>query len=119
MTERRQRILAAARAIVAARGYEALTMRELAQKSRVTVPTLYNLIGEGGRAGRRRRGADGALPRRDRAARRRQPCRAPAGGDRCLHTRAARAPRLLPDAPPPALHGRGRGAGARARGPGA
>ena len=45
MAERRQRILAAARAIVAARGYEALTMRELAQKSRVTVPTLYNLIG--------------------------------------------------------------------------
>jgi AcrR family transcriptional regulator len=43
--ERRQRILAAARAIVASRGYEALTMRELAQKSRVTVPTLYNLIG--------------------------------------------------------------------------
>jgi AcrR family transcriptional regulator len=45
MAERRQRILAAARAIVAERGYEALTMRELAQKSRVTVPTLYNLIG--------------------------------------------------------------------------
>ena len=45
MAERRQRILAAARAIVAARGYEALTMRELAQASRVTVPTLYNLIG--------------------------------------------------------------------------
>ncbi len=40
-----QRILAAARAIVARRGYEALTMRELAQASRVTVPTLYNLIG--------------------------------------------------------------------------
>ena len=45
MAERRQRILAAARAIVAKRGYEALTMRELAQASRVTVPTLYNLIG--------------------------------------------------------------------------
>jgi len=45
MAERRQRILAAARGIVAARGYEALTMRELAQASRVTVPTLYNLIG--------------------------------------------------------------------------
>jgi len=45
MAERRQRILAAARAIVAARGYEALTMRELAQRSHVTVPTLYNLIG--------------------------------------------------------------------------
>jgi AcrR family transcriptional regulator len=45
MAERRQRILAAARALVAERGYEALTMRELAQRSRVTVPTLYNLIG--------------------------------------------------------------------------
>jgi AcrR family transcriptional regulator len=45
MAERRRRILAAARSIVAARGYEALTMRELARASRVTVPTLYNLIG--------------------------------------------------------------------------
>jgi AcrR family transcriptional regulator len=45
MAERRRRILAAARAIVAERGYEALTMRELARRSRVTVPTLYNLIG--------------------------------------------------------------------------
>jgi AcrR family transcriptional regulator len=45
MAERRRRILAAARAIVAARGYEALTMRELASASRVTVPTLYNLVG--------------------------------------------------------------------------
>ena len=45
MAERRQRILAAARAIVARQGYEALTMRELARESRVTVPTLYNLIG--------------------------------------------------------------------------
>jgi AcrR family transcriptional regulator len=45
MAERRQRILAAARRIIAGRGYEALTMRELARASRVTVPTLYNLIG--------------------------------------------------------------------------
>jgi AcrR family transcriptional regulator len=45
MAERRRRILAAARALVAARGYEGLTMRELAERSRVTVPTLYNLIG--------------------------------------------------------------------------
>jgi AcrR family transcriptional regulator len=45
MAERRRRILAAARAIVAARGYEALTMRELARASRVTVPTLYNRVG--------------------------------------------------------------------------
>ena len=45
MAERRQRILATARSIVAKRGYESLTMRELARASRVTVPTLYNLIG--------------------------------------------------------------------------
>ena len=45
MAERRRRILAAARALVAARGYERLTMRELARASRVTVPTLYNLVG--------------------------------------------------------------------------
>jgi AcrR family transcriptional regulator len=45
MAERRRRILAAARTLVARRGYEALTMRELARASRVTVPTLYNLIG--------------------------------------------------------------------------
>jgi AcrR family transcriptional regulator len=43
--ERRSRILAAARKLVAARGYEALTMRELAQVARVSVPTLYNLFG--------------------------------------------------------------------------
>src|SRR6185503_5019705 len=29
----------------AERGYEGLTMRELAQKARVAVPTLYNLFG--------------------------------------------------------------------------
>jgi AcrR family transcriptional regulator len=45
MAERRRRILATARQLVARRGYEALTMRELARQSRVTVPTLYNLIG--------------------------------------------------------------------------
>jgi AcrR family transcriptional regulator len=43
--ERRTRILAAAREIVAARGYEALTMRDLARAADVTVPTIYNLIG--------------------------------------------------------------------------
>lgn len=45
MTERRQRILEAARAIIGEQGYEALTMRDLARHSRVTVPTIYNLIG--------------------------------------------------------------------------
>lgn len=43
--ERRARILAAARKIIAAQGYDGLTMRSLAEKSRVSVPTLYNLIG--------------------------------------------------------------------------
>ncbi len=45
MAERRERILAAARDLIAARGIEALTMRELARASRVTVPTVYNLVG--------------------------------------------------------------------------
>jgi AcrR family transcriptional regulator len=43
--ERRGRILAAARRLIAARGYDGLTMRELARESRVSVPTLYNLFG--------------------------------------------------------------------------
>lgn len=45
MARRRERILDAAREIIAQRGYEALTMRELAVAGRVTVPTIYNLIG--------------------------------------------------------------------------
>jgi AcrR family transcriptional regulator len=43
--ERKQRILAEARRLIAKRGYEAITMRELAEKSLVSVPTLYNLFG--------------------------------------------------------------------------
>lgn len=43
--ERKQRILAEARRLIAKRGYEAITMRELAAKSLVSVPTLYNLFG--------------------------------------------------------------------------
>ena len=43
--ERRARILAAARELIAVRGYDGLTMRELARASRVSVPTLYNLFG--------------------------------------------------------------------------
>jgi AcrR family transcriptional regulator len=42
---RRQRIGAVARKLVAERGYDGLTMRELAQVARVAVPTLYNLFG--------------------------------------------------------------------------
>ena len=43
--ERRVRILAAARKLVTKCGYDGLTMRELAQVARVSVPTLYNLFG--------------------------------------------------------------------------
>ena len=43
--ERRARILAAARELIAERGYQGLTMRDLARASRVSVPTLYNLFG--------------------------------------------------------------------------
>jgi len=43
--ERRARILVAARELIAARGYDGLTMRDLAKASRVSVPTLYNLFG--------------------------------------------------------------------------
>lgn len=43
--ERRRRILSAARRLIGARGYDGLTMRELARASRVSVPTLYNLFG--------------------------------------------------------------------------
>ena len=43
--ERRARILAAARELIAERGFDGLTMRELARASRVSVPTVYNLFG--------------------------------------------------------------------------
>jgi AcrR family transcriptional regulator len=43
--ERRERILGSAREMIGARGYESLTMRDLARIARVTVPTIYNLIG--------------------------------------------------------------------------
>jgi AcrR family transcriptional regulator len=43
--ERRERIIRAARRLVAARGYDGLTMRDLAHAARVSVPTLYNLFG--------------------------------------------------------------------------
>ncbi len=43
--ERKARIRAAAHTLVAARGYDGLTMRELAHTARVAVPTLYNLFG--------------------------------------------------------------------------
>jgi AcrR family transcriptional regulator len=43
--QRRDRILQAARRLVAERGFHGLTMRDLAARSRVSVPTLYNLFG--------------------------------------------------------------------------
>jgi AcrR family transcriptional regulator len=43
--ERKRRILEAARALIAARGYDAVTMRDLAERGLVSVPTLYALFG--------------------------------------------------------------------------
>ena len=45
MAERRERILVVAREIIAEGGLQALTTRDLAQRARVTVPTVYNLVG--------------------------------------------------------------------------
>jgi AcrR family transcriptional regulator len=45
MEARRQQILEAARGLIETDGYDALTMRNLANESGVTVPTIYNLIG--------------------------------------------------------------------------
>lgn len=45
MHERRERILAATRDLLAERGYAAVTVRELASRSGVSVPTLYNRFG--------------------------------------------------------------------------
>ena len=46
MQKRRARILAEARGLLAAGGFEALNLRELARSAEVTVPTIYNLIGK-------------------------------------------------------------------------
>jgi AcrR family transcriptional regulator len=45
MAERRDRILAATCDVVAELGPDGLSMRDLARRSRVTVPTIYSLIG--------------------------------------------------------------------------
>ncbi|MFT5695401.1 MAG: AcrR family transcriptional regulator [Myxococcota bacterium] len=45
MRLRREAILEAARNLIETRGYGGLTMRNLAVESAVTVPTIYNLIG--------------------------------------------------------------------------
>lgn len=45
MAARRERILDAARRIIAAGGFESLNLRELALVAEVTVPTIYNLVG--------------------------------------------------------------------------
>jgi AcrR family transcriptional regulator len=43
--DRKERILEAARQLIAERGYEAVTMRDLAEHGLVSVPTLYVLFG--------------------------------------------------------------------------
>jgi AcrR family transcriptional regulator len=43
--ERKHRILEVARGLIADRGYDGVTMRDLAEASLVSVPTLYNLFG--------------------------------------------------------------------------
>ena len=45
MEKRRQRILSAARAMLARDGVDGLTVRKLAAEAGITVPTIYNLIG--------------------------------------------------------------------------
>ena len=45
MQKRRDRLLAEARALFTVHGFEALNLRELARLAEVTVPTIYNLIG--------------------------------------------------------------------------
>jgi len=45
MEARRRQILEAARRLIESEGYDELTMRNLANESGVTVPTIYNLIG--------------------------------------------------------------------------
>ena len=45
MNRRRERILDSARDLISDQGFDKLTMRALAQASGVTVPTIYNLIG--------------------------------------------------------------------------
>lgn len=43
--ERRAGILSAAQRLMARRGWKGLTMRDLAEESHVSVPTVYNLVG--------------------------------------------------------------------------
>ncbi len=45
MAARRERILEAARQVIERDGFEGLTMRSLADAGEVTVPTIYNLVG--------------------------------------------------------------------------
>ena len=45
MAARRQRILDTARKIIAEEGFDALNVRQLAERAGISVPTIYNLIG--------------------------------------------------------------------------
>ena len=44
-TQRAERILDHAHAMIAEEGFDALKIRELAERAELTVPTIYNLIG--------------------------------------------------------------------------
>lgn len=46
IADRKQRILEAARSIIATDGFDALTTRGIAEMAGVTPPTLYNLVGD-------------------------------------------------------------------------
>ncbi len=48
MQRRRERILDDARALIAEQGFDGLNLRDLAERAAVTVPTIYNLIGDKG-----------------------------------------------------------------------
>ncbi|MFC1579066.1 TetR/AcrR family transcriptional regulator [Pseudomonadota bacterium] len=45
MEKRRERILEQARKMLAEGGFDALNLRDLAVRSKITVPTIYNLVG--------------------------------------------------------------------------
>lgn len=45
MAQRRATILSHARAVIVEKGFDALKIRDLASRSSLTVPTIYNLIG--------------------------------------------------------------------------
>lgn len=71
--ERRARILAAVRELLAERGWREVTIRDLARHCRVSVPTLYNQFGDSGLRAARSAQAELAAERRRSARRPRRP----------------------------------------------